>query len=158
MNGETVGIRERFSNGADWPGDSRVLGASDVANCHCEVELTIPGRRATHRDAPVTSGDVAWDSKKFGGHANKHMAEFGLDVTSAADRDRYAEITRETIDDYDLVGYDTWRGQHGDQCAFFFKGDTVTIVNLDKYVIVSTMVYEEGRNANLTRIRNSLRD
>ena len=157
MNGETVGIRERFSNGADWPGDSRALGASDVANCHCEVELTILDGGSRH-DAPVTSKDVAWDSTGFGRHASKHMPEFGLDVTSATDRDRYAEITRETIDGCDAVGYDTWCGQRDDRCAFFFKGDAVTIVNLDKKRIVSTMVYEEGWNANLTRIRNSLRD
>lgn len=158
MNGETVGIRERFSNGADWPGDSRALGVSDVANCHCEVELTIPDWSAAHRDAPVTSDDVEWDSRGFGRHANKHMGEFGLDVTSAIDRDRYAEISRDTIDNYDVVGYDEWYGQHEDRCAFFFKGDVATIVNLETNLIVSTMIYEEGRNARLTRIRNSLRE
>lgn len=158
MSGETVGIRERFSNGADWPGDSRALGVSDVANCHCEVELTIPDGSAAHRDAPVTSDDVEWDSRGFGRHANKHMGEFGLDVTSAIDRDRYAEISRDTIDNYDVVGYDEWYGQHEDRCAFFFKGDVATIVNLETNLIVSTMIYEEGRNARLTRIRNSLRD
>lgn len=157
MNGETVGIRERFSNGADWPGDTKSLSAGDVANCHCEVELTIPSRE-DRGDAPVTSGDVAWDNRGFGRHANKHMHEFGLDVSSASDRDMYAEITTQVIDDYDVVGYDTWSGQRGNRCAFFFRGNVVTIVNLDTSEIVSTMVYEEGRNANLTRIRNSLRD
>lgn len=44
LNGETVGIRERFSNGADWPGDTKSLSANEVANCHCEVELTVPDR------------------------------------------------------------------------------------------------------------------
>ncbi|MEV8134302.1 phage portal protein [Microbacterium aurantiacum] len=38
MNGETVGIDEKFSNGADWPGDP-VLGADGVANCMCDVEV-----------------------------------------------------------------------------------------------------------------------
>jgi len=39
MNGETVGIEDTFSNGADWPGDP-VLGAEGVANCQCSVEIT----------------------------------------------------------------------------------------------------------------------
>ena len=42
MSGETVPIDSRFSNGADWPGDSSALGAADVANCKCEVVITIP--------------------------------------------------------------------------------------------------------------------
>jgi len=36
MNGETVGIRQRFSNGGRWPGDP-ALGAEENANCMCSV-------------------------------------------------------------------------------------------------------------------------
>jgi len=39
MDGETVGIDEKFSNGAEWPGDP-VLGAEGVSNCGCGVDLT----------------------------------------------------------------------------------------------------------------------
>lgn len=39
MDGETVGIQDSFSNGADWPGDP-VLGAEGVANCNCGVSVT----------------------------------------------------------------------------------------------------------------------
>jgi HK97 family phage portal protein len=39
MNGETVGIRERFSNGLRWPGDYRG-GAEENANCQCELEYS----------------------------------------------------------------------------------------------------------------------
>lgn len=42
LDGQTVPIEARFSNGADWPGDSLHLKASEVANCHCGVTLTIP--------------------------------------------------------------------------------------------------------------------
>lgn len=42
MDGETVPVRSRFSNGADWPGDRSALDAADVANCNCTVELAIP--------------------------------------------------------------------------------------------------------------------
>jgi HK97 family phage portal protein len=35
MDGETVGLHESFSNGADWPGAGS--DAADVANCNCTV-------------------------------------------------------------------------------------------------------------------------
>lgn len=38
MDGETVGINESFSNGANWPGDP-VLGAEGVAGCQCDIEV-----------------------------------------------------------------------------------------------------------------------
>ena len=40
MDGETVPTGEKFSNGADWPGDP-TLGAEGVANCQCSVEITM---------------------------------------------------------------------------------------------------------------------
>lgn len=42
LNGETVPKDETFSNGARWPGDTGALDAGEVANCQCQVELTIP--------------------------------------------------------------------------------------------------------------------
>jgi hypothetical protein len=38
MDGETVAIDDKFSNGADWPGDP-VLGAEGVAGCNCGVTV-----------------------------------------------------------------------------------------------------------------------
>lgn len=38
MNGETVSIDEKFSNGAQWPGDI-ALSVDEVAGCRCEVEV-----------------------------------------------------------------------------------------------------------------------
>lgn len=38
MNGERVGIDEKFSNGAMWPGDT-ALGAAETCNCHCRIEI-----------------------------------------------------------------------------------------------------------------------
>lgn len=38
MNGETVPIDSKFSNGADWPGDP-VLGADGVSGCMCSVSV-----------------------------------------------------------------------------------------------------------------------
>jgi len=41
MNGETVGVRDRFSNGMEWPG-SKGAAPDEIANCNCEVEITVP--------------------------------------------------------------------------------------------------------------------
>lgn len=41
LNGETVPVDEKFSNGADWPGDP-VLGADGVAGCLCSVTVSLP--------------------------------------------------------------------------------------------------------------------
>lgn len=40
MNGETVPVGDKFSNGAMFPGDA-VLGADGVAGCECDVEVSI---------------------------------------------------------------------------------------------------------------------
>lgn len=40
MNGQTVGIDEKFSNGAEWPGDPS-LGADGVAGCMCSVDVEV---------------------------------------------------------------------------------------------------------------------
>lgn len=39
MNGQTVPLGEKFSNGADMPGDPD-LGAAEVAGCHCGVAVS----------------------------------------------------------------------------------------------------------------------
>lgn len=41
MNGETVPYDSRFSNGAEYPGDTGALDVDEVAGCTCELELTI---------------------------------------------------------------------------------------------------------------------
>jgi hypothetical protein len=39
MDGERVRLKEKFSNGLDWPGDP-AKGADEVAGCRCSVEVT----------------------------------------------------------------------------------------------------------------------
>jgi len=41
MNGETVPYETAFSNGMQWPGDADNGDASQVANCRCQLEITI---------------------------------------------------------------------------------------------------------------------
>ena len=40
MNGEKVGIDDKFSNGADWVHDD-VLGPNGTCGCNCSIEVTI---------------------------------------------------------------------------------------------------------------------
>ncbi|MBR1830424.1 MAG: phage portal protein [Atopobiaceae bacterium] len=40
MDGETVGLDERFSNGADYPGDLG-LPAEETVNCHCTIDVGV---------------------------------------------------------------------------------------------------------------------
>lgn len=41
MNGETVPLDDKFSNGSRWPGDSN-LDVDDVAGCNCHISVLIP--------------------------------------------------------------------------------------------------------------------
>jgi hypothetical protein len=41
MNGQTVGIDEKFSNGMTWPGDP-AGGVDEVAGCQCVIRVDIP--------------------------------------------------------------------------------------------------------------------
>ena len=40
MDGQTVDVDKKFSNGAQWPGDP-VLGADGVAGCLCGVDIDL---------------------------------------------------------------------------------------------------------------------
>lgn len=42
LDGETVALSENFSNGAAWPGDGSALGAEDLANCNCSLDINVP--------------------------------------------------------------------------------------------------------------------
>lgn len=44
MSGETVEIDQKFSNGADWPGDD-ILGPDGTCGCNCTTEVTIERSR-----------------------------------------------------------------------------------------------------------------
>lgn len=43
MDGQTVGLDEKFSNGADYPGDLS-LQAKEAVNCHCTMEVGVEVR------------------------------------------------------------------------------------------------------------------
>lgn len=106
--------------------------------------------------SPFSSSDLAWTRKGFGRHVKKHGAEFGLDPSEKAGRDRYARIANDVIDNCDVLAYGDWAGQEGCLCLFYFKGDTVVLVNASTKTIVSVMKFERGRNARLTDIWDSV--
>ena len=169
MNGETVPIDRPFSNGAMWPGDARVLPASQVANCNCTVEITVlsgsdgtPGK-VIRGESAIAPTDVSWDSKKLGPHINSHAREFGLDVQSAADREEYVRIANSVIRDYDQMGYATWPGQYTREgisrrqvCACYLQGDSFVVVNIETKRIVTLFKYEEGRSEQADKVWNTL--
>lgn len=43
MNGQTVGIDDKFSNGARWPADAINLDVDEVAGCNCSLEIIPAG-------------------------------------------------------------------------------------------------------------------
>ena len=49
MDGETVGLDERFSNGADYPGDLG-LSAEESVNCACTMDVGVV--KASRRSEP----------------------------------------------------------------------------------------------------------
>ena len=158
MNGQTVPIDEPFSNGAMWPGDSRVLPASQVANCNCTVEITV-ARAGEGLDptAPQPSGN-SWSGRGFSDHIRKHGGEYGLSVGSERDRAAYAQMANDVIDKPDAVRYsDKWAGNYGDRCAFYFKDrEDVVIVNLTDKRVLTLFKYEEGRNETVTALWHSV--
>lgn len=65
MNGETVPVNSRFSNGAMWPGDPN-LPASETSHCHCRVDIVADGtallRRHRARDVADELGLSDYDA------------------------------------------------------------------------------------------------
>lgn len=72
--------------------------------------------------------NVFFDDKKFGKKVGKHAVDFGLDVKQPESRDKFAEITKEIIDNSDEKRTGNWRGQEG-AVTFYIKGNDVVVVN-----------------------------
>lgn len=163
LSGETVAIDGRFSNGALWPGDTAALSADEVANCHCELELTVIDGvyefSQAHREPPRSYDVKDWFSTQATAkHLREHAAEFGLDIRSADDRQRYEDIFSEVMDNYDHVVYSNYvNGQSPEECAIFLKGDIFAVVNLDGGYRVTMFRRDEGRGGIYERIWNQTR-
>ena len=157
LNGETVPVDEPFSNGAYWPGDSFHLPVQEVANCHCEVEVTV----VDDEYPPPTSRDVPnWKSGKHRNrHAKEHAADYGIeDYRSREAQEKYDKILSEIMDDYDLVMYaDDVNGQSSDLCAIYMRDDDFVVVNVDQGFRVTLFKYKPGVSDYYDRIWNQAR-
>ena len=91
-------------------------------------------------------------------HLREHAAEFGLDIRSADDRQRYEDIFSEVMDNYDHVVYSNYvNGQSPEECAIFLKGDIFAVVNLDGGYRVTMFRRDERRGGIYERIWNQTR-
>ena len=81
MDGETVGLDERFSNGADYPGDLG-LPAEETVNCHCTIDVGVIKRERErmyglrYDDAMVVDMDYIGSED----YASKYRGFTGIDT------------------------------------------------------------------------------
>lgn len=108
--------------------------------------------------SPFSSSDLDWTGRGFGRHVNTHGSEFGLDPSKKVDRDKYALIANDAIDNCDALAYGDWFGQNDSLCLFYCKGDTIVIVNAVTKTIVSVFRFERGRNERLTAVWDSVHE
>lgn len=156
LAGETVGIDERFSNGADWPGDTGALSVSEVAYCHCEVTLAVPDG---YGPEPPGSDDIRdWRTpRSLFRHIRKHGSDFGISGTTPSGQDAYNRIMSKVIDGHDAVAYTRdLGGQERCLCAVFFLGDNVAVVNMDRMERVTLFRYSRGVSDDYDAIWDSV--
>ena len=83
MDGETVGLDDVFSNGADYPGDL-ALSAKDAVNCHCTMEVGVVKR-------PIEVGGGSGGGRLVETRVLNPESEFMRDMTP----DELDEMVRE---------------------------------------------------------------
>ena len=125
------------------------------ANASLEVDEALAVIERLGGRVPPASDEIAeWsDGKKFSKHAKKHAATFGLDYTTADGRAGYDRLFSDTMGAWDAVAFDGgMSGQKPDECVFYFKGDTVAIVNAVTGKRVSLFRHERGASEYIDRI------
>lgn len=124
-------------------------GAKELmsANRSISVGMAIAAAKRLSGRVPPTSGQVAeWaGGRKRSEHMKKHASSFGFDYTTEEGRAGYEELFSDTMDSWDAIAYDDdFAGQRPDECAFYFKGDAVAIVNVVTGKRVSLFKHERG--------------
>lgn len=90
------------------------------------------------------------NSKQFGKKSNKHMKDYGLDVSLKADRKKFVEIINDIVENHDSVIRNiNWRGQTNTVIAYV-KGKDVVLVDKNNEFIT---ILKGG--INNARIKNS---
>ena len=132
MNGETVKIGRRFSNGAKYPGDP-ALPAEETCNCLCRLDIIKEGE-----PKPRKASSVSIDSGQFGKKMGEHASDFGFrpsDMADAGSREAMTDAFREIIDGHDeFVWGVIWKGQDGQCEAYVKNGLTVIVDDAGKFV------------------------
>lgn len=134
----------------------------DVVRSHLRpsIKANLTQGEIDAREVAPTSSEVKnWTSgERRNHHAKEHAAEFGIDYRSKAGQDAYDRIMSEVIDEADAVAFvNGIRGQCGQRCAVYFRGEDIAIVNLDKNIRVSLFKYEEGYSDYYTSLWNKIR-
>ena len=96
------------------------------------------------------SSNVILTDKQFGKKAMEHCADWGLDPSSAEDREVLKDIIAGIIDGADSIDVGNWRGQPN-PCTYYLRGEDLVIVNADDCFV--TIMKGGGSNK---RYRNSI--
>ena len=110
--------------------------------------------RLDGRVPPASDEIMEWaNGKKFSDHLKKHASSFGLDYTTGEGRAGYNNLFSDTMDLWDAIAFDDgMSGQTPDECVFYFKGDTIAIVNTATGKRVSLFRHERGISEYIDRI------
>lgn len=77
------------------------------------------------------------NSKQFGKKSNKHMKDYGLDVSSKADRKKFIRIINDIVENHDSVIRNiNWRGQTNTVIAYVKGKDVVLVDKNNEFITI----------------------
>lgn len=77
------------------------------------------------------------NSKQFGKKSNKHMKDYGLDVSSKADRKKFVRIINDIVENHDSVIRNiNWRGQTNAVIAYVKGKDVVLVDKNNEFITI----------------------
>lgn len=77
------------------------------------------------------------NSKQFGKKSNKHMKDYGLDVSSKADRKKFVRIINDIVEKHDSVIRNiNWRGQTNTVIAYVKGKDVVLVDKNNEFITI----------------------
>ena len=105
------------------------------AGSKAERRKAVDIERAQSTNKLTSVNGVKISDEQFGKKLRKHASDWGIDPRVAEDREKFADVIADIIQNSDdtVTGY--WRGQEGD-CVFYIKGNDVVITNNGDFVTV----------------------
>lgn len=77
------------------------------------------------------------NSKQFGKKSNKHMKDYGLDVSSKVDRKKFVRIINDIVENHDSVIRNiNWRGQTNTVIAYVKGKDVVLVDKNNEFITI----------------------